>query len=288
MVHCFFDIPFVDAARVLGVCVGTLRNIRDWTGHSFWPFKSISEGRFEMKRDEIVVLRRSIIERLCYGEDVRLPMLLEAERLSPIFKTITTPTKFAFSARVKVMLLNPEVYSAQNVQRPSKSAMAVKRSGDVFKRFTDKRRVHWKSIGDVAGGTEVRDEMSVEGKNEMSVEGKDEPSVEGKDEPSVEGKDEMAVEGQSKSPPFCPLSYVKDCVTPSWITPEYPPVSEITDGVGAFWPVMDDPRRFLIHDLLYKRFPSRPVGPSYTASAPLSVADSRVADGFLKKGLDSH
>jgi hypothetical protein len=121
----------------------------------------------------------------------------------------------------------------------------------------------------------------------MSVEGKNEMSVEGKDETSVEGKDEMAVEGQSKSPPFCPLSYVKDCATPSWITPEYPPVSEITDGVGAFWPVMEDPRRFLIHDLLYNRFPSRPVGPSYTASAPLSVADSRVADGFLKKDLDS-
>ena len=253
MVQCFFDIPFVDAARLLGISVSTLRHIRDWAGHDCWPFKSIVEGRFEMKREEITSKRLSFIQLLAGSDDVRYPMFLEAERLSPIFKSITTPTVYAYSSRVKVMLLNP----VKSGQLPSRSATAVHKSKETFKRRFATKKMECLELA--ACETVVKDETPVE----------------------------KVVE---ERPPLCPLSYVNDCVTPKWMEPEYPPVSEITDGVGAAWPVMEDPRRFVLHDLLYPRFKSRAVGQPFASlagSAPLNVIESRMADGFLKEEPDS-
>ena len=53
---------------------------------------------------------------------------------------------------------------------------------------------------------------------------------------------------------------------------------------------MEDPRRFVLHDLLYPRFKSRAVGQPFASlagSAPLNAIESRMADGFLKEEPDS-
>ena len=275
MVQCFFDIPFVDAARVLGVSVSTLRHIRDWTGHSCWPFKCIVEDRFELKREDIVRLRLLYIQHFAGSGDVRFPMFLEAERLSPIFKTISTPTKYAYSSRIKVMLLNP----VKSAQLPSKTAMAVNKDKDVFKRSAHKRMVCKRSVNGVAGVID-----GVAGGIDGGTGGIDGGAGE------IATKDDLPDGKQEGRPPLCPLSYVKDCVTPAWVKPESPPTPEIVDGINTLWPVMDDPRHFLLHDLLYPRFKSRPVGRSFSSlagSVPLNAIESRIADGFLKEDPDS-
>ena len=151
MVHSFFDLPSVDVARLLKVCVTVLKHIRSWAGIDCWPYRLVNNGVFELTREQIVGLRRSVIERLEGGEDAKypgvLPLLREADVLGLAFKSISAPTEYAVEARAKALALKAARKADSDFK--DRGAAATKVVSEVFKRPVAKRRVHWMSTGTV-------------------------------------------------------------------------------------------------------------------------------------------
>ena len=84
---------------------------------------------------------------------------------------------------------------------------------------------------------------------------------------------------------ICPYAYARDCATPAWPEPAYPPKSEIADGVAEFWPVMDDSLRILAQERICRSLMANRSAPALVAipspAPPVSQAELLMADGFL-------
>ena len=263
MVKCFFDLPSIDAARELRVCLTVLKKIRKWAGLSRWPFAHVNLGIFEMKREEIVALRRGIIAGLEQGEAARypgvLPLLKRAEMLGLAFKVISTPTMYALEDRAKTLASK----ESKDKQRPVERALAARVVTDVFKRPIVRQREKWVSKAAVC----LSDAVPVS----LSDGALKEPEPE-------QALSRLAID---------PLSYVRECAVPPWAEPAYPPAAEIADGVGALWPVMEDPRRIWMQELICRSLVPSRSGPGISvgdllASAPVSASEMRFVDGFLE------
>ena len=271
MVKCFFDLPSVDAARILKICLTVLKKIRTWVGVSRWPYNCIRVGEFEMSRREVVDLRKSIIQRLETGESLIypgvLPFLREAERLSVAFLSISSPTVYALEARAASMALK-ERMSAALKPRPVGSVMAARVVTEVFKKPVLKKRERWVSSGAMC----LSDSDAVVLSEKVGGAGK-------------AAKDEEA------SAPICPLTFVNECSKSAWLEPMYPPTSEIVDGVDAFWPVMEDPRRIWMQELIVRSLLPSQSGPGISvadllASEPVSAAEMQFVNGLLSSDHD--
>ena len=245
MVHSFFDLPSVDVARLLKVCVTVLKHIRSWAGIDCWPYRLVNNGVFELTREQIVGLRRSVIERLEGGEDAKypgvLPLLREADVLGLAFKSISAPTEYAVEARAKALALKAARKADSDFK--DRGAAATKVVSEVFKRPVAKRRVHWMSTGTVC-----LDNQEEKGTGKVMA--------------------ALPMEQESPYPPICPYSFARDCSASPWMVPAYPPVSDINDGINAFWPVMDDQRRLWT--------------PELSGYAPMSAAEIGFVNGILE------
>jgi RWP-RK domain len=61
MVCCFFDIPAVEAARIMRVSLSTLKKIRSWVRLDRWPCTQIHNRRFKLTLPHIVKGRNAVI-----------------------------------------------------------------------------------------------------------------------------------------------------------------------------------------------------------------------------------
>ena len=65
MVYCFFDIPAVEAARIMCVSLSSLKKIRTWVKVERWPCSLIHIGEFEgLTRAQIIQERDVVISNL--------------------------------------------------------------------------------------------------------------------------------------------------------------------------------------------------------------------------------
>ena len=65
MVYCFFDVPAVEAARIMCVSLSLLKKIRAWVKVERWPCSLIHSGEFVgLTRDQIVHGRNEVIAGL--------------------------------------------------------------------------------------------------------------------------------------------------------------------------------------------------------------------------------
>ena len=278
MIRCFFDVPSLDAARVLRVCMTVLKRIRKWAGVPRWPFTLVNMGIYEMSREDIVRLRQSVITSLEGGGETSfpgvLPLLKEAEALSLVFKTISTPTMYALEDRAKALALREASRGQAKLPvppRPAESALATKVLAGVFKRPVVRKMQKWVSTAAVC--------LSEAGP--MSLAGEDAVKA-------------VPVEVEEEKEPvqiIWPYTYARECAAPAWIEPSYPPVAEIVDGVEAFWPAMEDPRRIWMQELVCRSLQPSRCGPAITVadlvlSAPVSAAEMRFANGFLEDVSD--
>ena len=273
MVKCFFDLPSVDAARILKICNTVLKKLRKKLGLLHWPYNRIRNGDFEMSRREIVEMRKDWIQRLEMGESSNfpgvLPLLREAERLSMVFLSIYSPTKYALEARAASEALKTQLLLASK-PRPVVNVMAAKVVTDVFKKPVLRQRHKWVSSGAMC----LSDSEAVVLSDKAPV--------------AVEKR---VVSRKIQKPTICPLAYAKECTQPAWLEPMYPPSSEIMDGIDAFWPVMDDPKRIWMQELIVRSLVPSQCGPgisvaSLVESEPVSAAEMQFANGFLS--VDDH
>jgi hypothetical protein len=316
MVRCFFDIPSIDAAKVLRVCLTVLKKMRKWVGVSRWPFTLINMGIYEMSREEIVELRRSIIARLEGGEETKypgvLPLLREAEMLGLAFKAISMPTMYALEDRAKALALK-ETLGACRVRHGKKKtqlkaggtktaavALPARVVTGVFKKPVVRRK--WGdttatcltepdgpgTVASAVGGSVIDTLPAAEtlGTAESLKTPETAESTEAAE--SFEAEEILSDEPGEERPALCPFSYAKDCSTPAWIEPAYPPASEIVDGIEAFWPVWEDPRRLWLQELVCRSLVPSRCGPGIAvadlvASAPVSAAEMRFVGGFFKE-----
>jgi hypothetical protein len=264
MVQCFFDLPAVDAGRILKVCNTVLKKLRKRLGLPHWPYNRIRQGDFKLSRCEIVEMRRAWIQRLEEGASSKfpgvLPLLREAETLSKVFMSICSPTKYALEARVASEALKTQM-SLTSKPRPVGNVMAAKVVTNVFKKPVLRQREKWVSSGAMC----LSDSEAI-----------------------VLSDKEAAVDKDVEQQPtiICPLTYAKECTQPAWLEPMYPPVSEIIDGVDAFWPVMDDPRRIWMQEMIVRSLVPNQCGPGISVSdlvlsEPVSAAEMQFVDGFL-------
>lgn len=288
MIKCFFDLSAAAAAKVFGVCLTVLKNMRRWMRLNRWPFDLVNRGTFEMTRGQIVELRLKMIAKLeAGGSELSkyqgvLPMLKEAVKLGLGYKAISARGLVVSSVEKRVKALpirGSQVGSSKPKPKPkpveSASAMPARVVTEVFRMPVVKRRVNWVSQGAVC----LSDEKDAKTSDAKAEDAKAE---------EVKTPDAKAEEKQEEPPraPICPYAYVKDCITPGWVEPAYPPVSDITDGISAFWPVMDDPRRIWMQELLCRSLvPSRSAhglgSEGVGQSEPLSAAEVHYVGGFL-------
>ena len=65
MVYCFFDIPAVEAARIMCVSLSSLKKIRTWVKVERWPCSLIHIGEFEgLTRAQVIQERDVVISNL--------------------------------------------------------------------------------------------------------------------------------------------------------------------------------------------------------------------------------
>ena len=65
MVYCFFDIPAVEAARIMCVSLSLLKKIRGWVKVERWPCSLIHSGEFDgLTRVQVVQGRDEVISRM--------------------------------------------------------------------------------------------------------------------------------------------------------------------------------------------------------------------------------
>ena len=289
MLKCFFDLSAVAAARVLGICLTVLKNMRRWMSVSRWPFELVNKGMFEMTREQIVGLRLRMIARLeAGGEEVRkylgvLPMLKEAVRLGLGYKAISAraPTVCSLKDRVKALAVGGARAAPSATLRPvrvgSSSAMPARVVAEVFKVPVVKRRVNWVSQGTVCL-SDCQAEMVAE--PDIAPAAVEPAPV---DTAPVEEQPEQPEqpEGPPRAP-ICPYAYVKDCVTPDWVEPDFPP-EYIMDEVSALWPVMNDPKRIWMQELIYRSLVPNRSAPAIALRQPepVSAAEMRFVRGFL-------
>lgn len=260
MLKCFFDLSAVAAARVLGICLTVLKNMRKWMRVDRWPFDLVNKGMFEMTREQIVELRLRMIARLeAGGVEVRnyhgvLPMLKEAATLGLGFKAISARGPVAGSS------------GKQSKPRPvGNSSGTPVRVVTAFQRPQAKRRVNWVSQGAVY--------LTDDGPVAL------ESAAEKASAPAEEKEPEEPLR-----PLICPYAYARDCVTPAWVEPAYPPEPEVADGVAAFWPVMEDPKRIWMQELIYRSLAPNRSAPAIASEQrvpPVSAAEMKYVSGFL-------
>ena len=77
---CFFDIPLIDTARILGVCRDSLRRIRAWAGATLWPYDTVRSGGDDGLVKEIRRRRQETIAGT--GDAEFLKVLSEADRFA--------------------------------------------------------------------------------------------------------------------------------------------------------------------------------------------------------------
>jgi hypothetical protein len=265
MVKCFFDLPAVDAARILKVCNTVLKKLRKRLGVPHWPYNRIKSGEFELSRRQIVDMRKAWIRRLETGGASEfpgvLPLLLEAQRLSIIFLSISAPTKYALEALAASEALKAQVpLPVFSAPRSVGNVMAAKVVVGVFKKPVLRRREKWVSSGAVC----LSDSDAV----------------------VLSDKEAAVDEDMEERPVICPLTYARECSQPSWLEPMYPPVLEVVDGVDALWPVMEDPKRIWMQELIVRSLVASQCGPGISVadlvgSEPVGAAEMQFVDGFL-------
>ena len=64
MVFCFFDIPAIEAARIMRVSLSTLKKIRNWVEMKRWPCSMIHNKRFILTLPQIIKWRGNVISGL--------------------------------------------------------------------------------------------------------------------------------------------------------------------------------------------------------------------------------
>jgi hypothetical protein len=324
MIKCFFDLSAAAAAKVLGVCLTVLKNMRRWMGIVRWPFDAVNRGTFLMTREAIAQLRLGMIARLeAGGEDMIryqrvLPMLREAVALGLGYKAITAPTAYAvgmvsgicpaqvmprpscvaleastayaFGAACRVG--EPPVKNVSPKPHPVGSALAARVVTGVFKMPVVKRRVNWVSHGAVClSDLDAESEVISQSQPSEPVKKSVSDSVVGMPPPAETSENPKPVGQATSRPDFCPYDYARDCSTPAWVEPAYPPSSDITDGIAAFWPVMNDPRCIWMQELICRSLVPHQRGPSIKLDelarpAPVSAAEMHFANGFFEEPHD--
>ena len=344
MIKCFFDLSAAAAAKVLGVCLTVLKNMRRWMGIVRWPFDAVNRGLFIMSRDEIVELRLGMIARLeAGGEGMSkfqrvLPMLREAVALGVGYKAISASTVYAAPTAYAMGMVNL-AGPAQVMQRPTcgtleastayafgvasrvggpqaqvkeaahdvkpksaQAALAARVVAGVFKRPVAQRRVNWVSQGamclsdtapdcSVMGGSGRCGPVTPLTATRGGVPEAESPAAPAVETEAVAFETELApavqsVESTPVTPGFCPYAYARDCATPAWVEPAYPPASHATDNIAAIWPVMQDPRRIWMQELIYRSLVPNNCGPGIRIEellqpAPMNAAEACFVDSFF-------
>ncbi len=109
-------------------------------GVSRWPYNCIRAGDFEMSRDEMADMGKSIIHRLGTGDPVIhtaiLPFLCEAERLGAAFLLISGHTQTVCAWKLRARLgprpsgSGSEALKQQKMPQSRKAAPVRERNGD--------------------------------------------------------------------------------------------------------------------------------------------------------------
>lgn len=315
LIACLFDVPTVDAARLLRVCVTLLKRIRSLCGLAVWPYAAVCSGTYRLNADDVYLLRASVIRRFkdmrVYGRDrVFLDILEEAHefvgrmRRTAELGVASGPLGGSGAAAEGVAAESAAAESAASEsaeppprKRRRKIAWAViKTSGaaappaDLSVDMAVEKYVDWSGEKYAAQSVEFSTAPSVEKSVDFSVEksvaASVEKSVDFSVEKSVAAPVEVSTAPPVTRPPIDPLHYLVP-----WGgggesglgRTHFEPIQE----QGVLWtPAMYDPakvyalERLECYLLPSKRGPPQP----WPEAAPDAPGEAWcVAEGFLKE-----